>query len=157
MSGAIDLENLNMVDSSTYMRVAPFFEYIEKINLFDIHTYIGHGAGTSALYFGYLFDEHIDISIKGNLYSTLNLGFIPSFLYDYGLIGAIFILLLVVRKACHKFISVESIIFLFLLINANLNTQLFWYVWAMLYLLNHVIGRKAELSAKLKNSVNYNC
>ena len=143
MSAKFNLDDLRVLSGSAFMRVGPFFSYMEEFDIFDMKKYIGHGAGVSAFYFGYLFDDAIDVSIKGNLPGTLKLGFIPGFLYDYGIVGCFLVFAFILKRAIPKIISIETLIFLFLFVNASLNTQLFWYVWAMLYLLNHNLNHAA--------------
>lgn len=141
MSGNFDLDTLRLLDSSAFMRLGPLFAYFQDINLFELRTYIGNGAGTSATYFGFLFEDVIDITHRGYFTSTINLGFLPAFLFDYGLIGALLVFAIVIRRCLYKIVSIESIIILLLLFNANINTQLFWFVCVMLFLSNHVLRR----------------
>lgn len=140
LSGNLNLASLMLIDPSAFMRIGPFFEYLEEMD-FSIQTFIGYGPGASGVHFGSVFSDMIDSSAKGYESGTIGSGFFPAFLYDYGIIGAVLMYLLVFRHGMSRIISVESFIIFLMLFNANFNTQLFWYVWAMLFIMNQVYNR----------------
>jgi hypothetical protein len=136
VAGGWNLQDFRSVDASAFMRIGPFLLYLTGLDLFSSHAYLGHGPGAAATYFGDVFSDAIGADLKGFETGTMNLGFFPGFLYDYGLFGVALVLLVVLRRGVSGFASLESAVFLLLLPNANLNTQLFWYVWGMFYLMN---------------------
>ena len=155
ISGDFSLENLKFLDSSAFMRIGPLFSYLEGFDLFSMKTYLGYGSGQSAFYFGHVFNDVIGEENRGFESGTLNLGFFPGFLYDYGIIGVTLVYLIVLRHGMCKFISIQSFIIFLMLFNASFNTQLFWYVWAMLFVLNQILCRTSEIDMRV-NNLNFN-
>lgn len=126
LSGEIhSVLDLNEVDSSLFMRIAPFVEYVNGVHLTDIHTFIGHGAMASTGFATEAFYEHMHIDTDSDL---LRLGFLPSFLYDFGLVGAAIVLTWVFKRIIDNDVPLASVFFVSMLFNANFNTQLFWFV-----------------------------
>ncbi|MFH1373070.1 MAG: hypothetical protein ABII79_04675 [bacterium] len=115
--------DLNDIDSSLFLRIAPFTEYFNSLNPADYHCYLGHGAMASTSFMTDTFLSHVHPD--GD---TVRTGFIPAFLYDYGLIGASLVIVLLLRLISGRKFSLAVVIFLAMLFNANFNTQLFWYI-----------------------------
>ncbi len=116
----IDITNLHSlatIDFTAYFRVAPVLYYLGTISLTDIHFYIGHGSSASR----YLVVPETYLAYQGEFLG----GFLPSFFYDYGIIGAGSVLLFI-KRIISKTILIPMAIFGLLLFNANFNTQLFW-------------------------------
>ncbi len=67
------------VDGSASFRLLPSYEFFADIQLSDIQFWLGHGAGSSKLHFTNLY-----LAGEGNM----GLGFIPAFIYEYGIIMA---------------------------------------------------------------------
>lgn len=108
--------NIAKVDSSAGMRLVPLLHLINYFKGADImHILIGHGAGQATLFYSKLYEQ------------TTLLGFIPSFIYNYGIIGGLiamfcFIYLFPKQKAILFFL------FFLFLFNADFNTQIFLYI-----------------------------
>ena len=62
-------------------------------------------------------------------------GFLPAFLYDYGIFGALLVMGFIFQKI--GFISISSLVVVLMLLNANFNTQLFWFIILCLTLNHH--------------------
>ena len=125
--------NLNLLDSSAYARIGPSIIYLRQINLLDHHFYFGHGAATAEIYF-----SKIIYPESWNAHMVFNPPFLPGFLYDYGLFGVGLVLTFLWKLIKSKTIFYKVLVAMILL-NANLNTQLFWYVIIMLTLSNYYI------------------
>jgi hypothetical protein len=130
-----DFENsLFYADFNTYFRIAPVLYYFKTSNLTDASFFLGHGAGAAknliipSIASAYLNGEYLG-------------GFLPSFFYDYGIIGA-GIVIYFVLKIVPKLISIPSIVMALLLLNANLNTQLFWFELICFSLSTYFINSK---------------
>ncbi len=115
----MDLHSIRVVDFNVYVRVAPILHYFKSHPLTDIALYFGHGAGASK---GFVVPE-IYAAYKGDFLG----GFMPAFFYDYGLIGVALVFIFI-RSLVPALMSTEFIIFLLMLLNANINTQLFWFL-----------------------------
>lgn len=114
------LENIGSIDHSASFRILPTYYYLKGIELTDLHFYFGHGAGQSTKFLvPYLFKVKVE-SYEG--------GFLPQFLYDYGIVFGFFFLLFLKREVLTRFFSFETFVILLMLTNANFNTQLFWLV-----------------------------
>ena len=119
----IELNNLHSlfsIDFTAYYRVAPVLHYIEMADWTDLHFLLGHGAGTSRffvvpeIYGGYTGGEFLG-------------GFMPGFFYDYGVIGGVMVVFFVFRQV-PSFFSFPTAVLGLMLLNANFNTQLFWFL-----------------------------
>lgn len=115
-----DIEGLRTIDSSASYRILPFYYYLNNINLTDFHFYFGYGAGAgSEFLIPFLFNVPV---------SEFQGGFLPQFLYDYGLIFGLAFVIFIRREILMKWWSFDTFLILFLLTNANFNTQVFWFV-----------------------------
>ena len=119
----LDLTNLHSlfaIDFTAYYRVAPVLHFVEIMDWADLQFLLGHGAGASRyyvvpeIYGGYIGGEFLG-------------GFLPSFLYDYGVIGGSLVLFFVFRRTS-SLISFPAVALALMLLNANFNTQLFWFL-----------------------------
>lgn len=127
------------LDGSAFVRIGPFFEYMDRTDFWDNSVWIGHGIGSSTSYFtswyyGEEASEHI-----------LNLGFFPAFIYDCGFIGFFTVILCVwhsIKYATYPY----KILFILMLPNCNISTQLFWYV----VICSFTISQKNRNNKKIK-------
>ena len=126
------------VDSSAFMRIGPLFEYVSSPEFYSLSGFFGNGPGASRYYFGSAFEDVISTTHKGYDEGVINLGFIPAYLYDYGVLGVGLFWFFVGRVFVNKFVSVYGLFFVLLVVNANLNTQLFCFVLFVFYYLNNV-------------------
>lgn len=147
ISGKWSLDELNLLDSSAFMRVAPFFSYLNNFDFLTIQTYLGHGAGISSEKFGNYFVEYIGIEAAGYKDTKLSLGFVPAFLYDFGIIGTLLMYFCVFRLVVFKIISLEMFVIFIMLLNANFNTHLFWYVLTMFFLMKNILSRASVINS----------
>ena len=127
----IDISNLHSlatIDFTAYFRVAPVLYYFGTIDFTDIHFYLGHGASASR----HLIVPEIYLAYQGEFLG----GFLPSFFYDYGVTGAIMVLIFI-KRFLPNLISAGTAIVVLILFNANLNTQLFWFLVSCLAFDHH--------------------
>ncbi len=115
--------DLNDIDSSLFLRIAPTIEYINSIQLADFKWYLGHGAMASTRFMTDTFYAHVHP--EGDV---LKAGFVPGFLYDYGLVGTAIVLRWVIKTISGRRFWLSGLFFLAVLFNANFNTQLFWFI-----------------------------
>ena len=138
-----NLHTLFSIDFTAYYRVAPVLRYLELADWTSIHFLVGNGAGASRLfvvpeiYGGYIGGEFLG-------------GFMPSFFYDYGILGGAMVLIFVFRQLPSLF-SFPTAALGLMLLNANFNTQLFWFLVLSFHLLkfyqkNDAIIHRPELS-----------
>lgn len=124
----LDIQNLHslaQVDFTAYFRLAPVLHYVKSIDLTDVHFYLGNGASASRN----LIVPETYLAYQGEFLG----GFLPSFFYDFGIIGGVSVLAFVGRLL-PKQKAVPVFIVLLMLFNANMNTQLFWLVLTLLSL-----------------------
>lgn len=115
-----DLHSLFSIDFTAYYRVAPVLHYIETADWTDLHFLLGHGAGSSRLF---VVPEIYEGYIGGEFLG----GFAPGFFYDYGVIGGLMVVFFVFRRT-PSFFSFPTAAIGLMLLNANFNTQLFWFL-----------------------------
>jgi len=124
----LDIRNLHSlaeVDFTAYFRLAPVLHYLKTIDLTDFHFYFGNGASASRN----LIIPETYLAYQGEFLG----GFLPSFFYDFGIIGAALVLTFIGRLL-PKSKSVPLLIVVLMLFNANFNTQLFWLLLTFLSL-----------------------
>ena len=124
----LDLENphtLASIDFSAYYRLAPLLHYFRIFDWQDIHYWIGHGPAASR----HFVVPETYLASQGEFLG----GFIPAFFFDYGVLGAVLVLIFIFRKL-PGILSVPTVIVILMLFNANFNTQLFWFVVTILSL-----------------------
>jgi hypothetical protein len=124
----LDIRNLHSlaeVDFTAYFRLAPVLHYLKTIDLTDFHFYLGNGASASRN----LIIPETYLAYQGEFLG----GFLPSFFYDFGIIGAALVLIFIGRLL-PKSKSVPLLIVVLMLFNANFNTQLFWLLLTFLSL-----------------------
>lgn len=114
-----NLHTLSTIDFTSYYRLAPFLYYFESANWMDPAFYFGHGASASKLFIV----PEIYLAYPNGEFSG---GFLPSYLYDYGVIGSLLVVFFIFHKI--KLISIPSLVIVLMLLNANFNTQLFWFL-----------------------------
>jgi hypothetical protein len=115
-----DFEQIKNVDLSASFRVLPIYYYLRDAELTSIHFYFGYGAGTGGPFLiPYLFKVPVE-SYEG--------GFLPQFLYDYGIVFGIVFFYFLGKETLPSVFSFPAFVLVLMLTNANFNTQLFWFV-----------------------------
>lgn len=147
-SGTFNINDFRVLDSSGFMRIGPTLSYASSSDLWSLKGLIGYGPGASSYYFGSVFEDAISKNHKGYADTTLGLGFIPAFLYDYGIVGIAAAIYLI-----SKVIGSRNVFgwcfFVLLSLNANFNTQLFCFFLTMFMLIKRV--KTKENASKLIN------
>jgi hypothetical protein len=131
-------EAIKVADGAAWFRVGPFIEYLGDIDYNNpLELLVGHGAGTSSVYFGDKYSNHIDPSLF-SLYghSNLNLSFFPAFLYDYGIIISGFVVFFTIRLLFRTgdftlLLLLTAMVFF----NCNYNTSLFWFFMYSIFIM----------------------
>ena len=122
---AFSTGNLELIDGSAFVRVLPFISYLEMMEKMSWSTLIfGMGSGQSAF-------------IVNDLISTTKAGHISGFLMDYGFLGFIAYITLFRLVLPSVYILEYMFLFLLLVFNINISTQIFWYVFVILYLVKN--------------------
>jgi hypothetical protein len=128
-----NIKSIRDIDYSASFRILPFIYYVDGIHLLDPHFYFGYGAGTSSDFLiPLLFDTPVD---------RFDGGFLPQFLYDYGILFIIVLALFFKEDILKSFFSFEMIVIVIMMTNTNFNTQLFWIV-LICFALNKHYARK---------------
>lgn len=123
ISQGFDAQNLAdfwQIDHSGSMRVLPLYHYIVHFNPSNIYYYIGFGLDYSQNYIRALIPGIPDDVAFG--------GLIPSLIFDFGVIGFLLLWRMILKFSISNLISIETILMLLVMVNATLNTQLFWFV-----------------------------
>jgi len=121
------VKNLSLVDGSASYRVLPTMGLIEQYSSMPLsNLLLGYGAGSSTIFFTSFYN--------GNL--TL-LGFIPAFVYNYGIIGTV-IAFLCFLSLFPKEKALLLILFILFLFNADFNTQIFLFVLFIIMICNQI-------------------
>jgi hypothetical protein len=132
------IENIAYVDGSASMRILPTLYLVDNFKSSPVrYILFGRGAGQSTNFFSGIYE--------GN---TTLLGFIPSFVYNYGLVGTFLFFLFFLRLFPRKK-SLLLILFLFFIFNADFNTQIFLYVLFTVVLSHQIeINRASALKGE---------
>ncbi len=142
--GSLDIEDWNIVDSSSYMRFGPTYLMISDIDLLDIWTWLGRGAGASTAFFTDAFSGPV---LEDGF--VLQLGFFPGFVYDYGIFASMAFLIFawLICRGPYRWQSFAIV--LLMLFNANINTQLLWFVLTCLALTTVDTAPASSLEAEV--------
>lgn len=143
-SGTFNINDFRVLDSSGFMRIGPTLSYASSSELWSLKGLIGYGPGASSYYFGSVFEDAISKNHKGYADSTIGLGFIPAFLYDYGIVGIGLAIYLISRIIGRRNIYAWCF-FALLSLNANFNTQLFCFFLVMFMLIKRAETKEVSL------------
>ena len=119
-----NMTSLALVEPSGVFRLAPLLYFFENLS-FSYEDLFGHGAGVSS----YIFNSYLR-TIGYRVYddSEVQLGFLPAFLVDYGIIFSLLFIFTFCRPS-FKLKEHGAFFYLFipvLMLNSNLNTQSFF-------------------------------
>lgn len=117
-----DLDTWLLEDTSSFFRFGPLFSYIISANFGEIGTWLGHGATSASYFFTEMFRLHIDADKD-----TIELGLMPAFIYDYGLITGVLLLGFLYRTTRGPLRPAMVAILTLLIFNANFSTQMMWF------------------------------
>ena len=121
-----DVLEIVKVEPSGAFRIVPLIIYIENFELSLLSNYLfGYGSGSSESFLNY---ELFKIGYGTSEYDgSFQGGFLPSFLIDYGLIITGLFLYTIKTTFLLKNDIFQYLILLAILLNVNINTQLFWF------------------------------
>lgn len=119
------IASLHVIDSSLFLRTAPAIEYVQSANVTSPDFWVGHGAMTSTSKYTEMFAGWIGED------DSFMASFLPGFFYDFGLIGGMLVILLILRRAGQRVFSLANLVLFAVVFNASFNTQLFWFVIAI--------------------------
>jgi hypothetical protein len=116
------LEKLQEADGSAFARIAPTYLLFTQTDEIGFNVWMGEGAGAAGTFLanfleGLLVDEGRD---------SVDTGIMPALIFDYGYLG--FFLFFVFLYAVFRHLPFTFwVLFLLILPNANINTQLIWF------------------------------
>ncbi len=131
------IDDLNFLDSSGSMRILPTLLYLDDSTKL-MNSLIGHGGGGASVYFGNILADQREVDNTVDEGELINLGVIPAYIYDYGFIGIILLYLLILKNSVNKFYSLDNLLIFLIMLNANINTQIFWFCISIFYLNNYI-------------------
>ncbi len=140
---SMSLYNLQTTDNSAFMRIGPFYEMISNNPIMSMPFWLGHGAGVSEFYFGNIFGY-----TAGGTITSLNLGFLPSFIYDFGLVSSILVVTYLMLICKGRFSFQARTLVLIALFNCNFNTHLFWFIASCFFLSAPLIAPRMRQLAR---------
>lgn len=115
------MKRLQATDGSAYARIGPTYLLLNAKDDIKINLWFGAGAGAAGSFFAeFLSGILVDDAEK------LDMGVIPAFVFDYGIIGTILLVFFFVSTAYNLPLPFWVCIFL-ILPNCNINTQIFWF------------------------------
>lgn len=127
-----DLETWLLEDTSSFFRFGPMLSYITSANFADVATWLGHGATSASYFFVEMFRLHIDANND-----TIELGLMPSYIYDYGLLAGVLFLVFLYRTTRGAMRPAMVVILMLLIFNANFSTQMMWFAITCALLSRH--------------------
>lgn len=117
-----DLDTWLIEDTSSFFRFGPLFNYLAIAKISEPATWLGHGATSASYFFADLFRMHIDDSSD-----SIELGFLPAYIYDYGLVAGGLMLGFLYQTTRGSFRLAMVAILSLLVFNANFSTQMMWF------------------------------
>lgn len=134
------LAKLQVEDGSAYARIGPTWLLIEAGDEIEINWILGAGAGEAGLFFKKFMSG---VLVDGDDVEKLDMGLIPAFIFDYGFIGTVLLILFFISCA-YNLSSPFWICLLLILPNCNINTQLFWYAMLLYVYVSTYKQKQAE-------------
>ena len=132
---SLDINEMALAEHSGSIRVAPLIILFEGFRLGSIYFWIGHGAGYSK--------ELVAREVPGiDAEQWQGGGFIPSHIYNYGIIATGFFFYFLRKHALAKLLSTESLYLLLIFLTSSFNSQLFWYSILLFSANKHFSERK---------------
>jgi hypothetical protein len=124
--------DLVSIEPSGALRIIPTLIYFQKINLINLPNYLlGFGPGTAEFFFNYeLFLSGYGSDTDGKFL----LGFIPSFLLDFGIIPFLIFNYIYLKSVLVKKWFFHIILIFTLFLNVNINNQMFWFSFYVLFI-----------------------
>ncbi|MFK7808012.1 MAG: hypothetical protein AB8F74_09460 [Saprospiraceae bacterium] len=131
VSGKAKMRKLQEADGSAFARVGPTLLLLDKRDDPSFNFVVGEGAGAAGKFLakflvGILVDEGRD---------TVDTGIIPALVFDYGYIGSL-LFLFYIWSAFSRLTFPFWLLFILILPNANINTQLIWFAIACFSFVN---------------------
>jgi len=145
---ALDLDTWMLVDGSSFMRVGPLFHYMMTADPTSLGFWLGHGAASSTQFFGDAFG-----GLAGKDVDSIQPGFLPAFLYDWGLLTGLAVLRLGFLACRGPYALQGRLAFVLMLFNANLNTLLFWWVVAAMLASAPTLQRRPAVRRRMGANV----
>lgn len=139
---SMDINKLQIIDNSAFMRIGPFYEVVSSASFFDIEFWMGHGAGISEFYFANIFGYLAGTTLY------LNLGFLPAFIHDFGTISSAIIFIYLMKISTGPLSYQSRSLVILTLFNCNFNTQLFWFVATCMFLSAPIVGAQVRRVAQ---------
>lgn len=138
-----ELDFNNFVDSfistdlSGAFRIVPNYFYIEQINLLSFNFYVGNGVDYASFYISKLMPGlENDFNFPG--------GTLPYMLFDYGILTFTAFSIFLGRNILTGRKEIFWLFAIFVMINANFNTQLMWIFISLFYCCRTFNSIKAE-------------
>lgn len=119
-----NIEGFSQIDHSGSIRILPTYFYITNFDFFNYQYYLGFGLDYS--------QNFIRTLIPGIEEETPFGGLLPTLIFDFGLISFLFLARFIFKFTLTRLISFETAFILLVMVNATLNTQLFWFVLIVL-------------------------
>lgn len=134
--GDFESEIINS-DHSAAVRILPLFYFVSNLDNF---SWFGLGVDYS---------NGINKMLIPGIEPDANaFWFIPSFVIDYGFINLVIFCCAVLLKILPRVFCWESVVFVLVLLNCNINTQLFWFVIVIFATNKHLTNFKCESVAQ---------
>jgi hypothetical protein len=115
------MKKLQAADGSAYARIGPTYMLFSAKDEININLWFGAGAGAAGNFLAkFLSGVLVDDAEK------VDTGIIPAFIFDYGIIGSILLILFFISCA-YNLPAPFWICMLLILPNCNINTQIFWF------------------------------
>jgi hypothetical protein len=110
-------------DHSAAMRIVPTMMYFKSVSLSSLNCWFGYGADYAK--------NFVPTVVPGIMEGRFLGGFLPVYLFDYGLINAFLTIIMIRRVVIVKVISVDTLILILCIGAAPFNSQLFWGILSL--------------------------
>lgn len=134
--------DLVSIEPSGAFRILPILIYFQKINYITLPNFLfGFGPGASEYFFNY------ELFLSG--YGTADSdgkflgGFIPAFLLDYGIIPFFVFIYIYLKSILFKKWVFQIILLFFLLLNLNINNQIFWFSFYIFFIGKYIYNNRS--------------
>lgn len=131
----LDIAEIKNADLSSSARIVPTLVYFDNFDLFSSKTILGNGIDYAEEFIvKYGYDDGLD---------SLKVGFLPTYLLDYGLINFALVCFVLIANVFTRKWYWEALLLIITFTNTSFNTQMFWCV-IMLLTVNKYFTDKAH-------------
>ena len=134
-------------DQSASARLAPYLIYFADMNIFSSDFWFGHGVDYGVSHLSYILLGFVDEE------RTFGIGGLVNFMYDYGFIAFVLLIVYLRRNIFKSFFSYDFLLWFLIFTVQSFNVSLFWLPVILMYTNNMLEIRYANHNVFKSNNL----